>query len=264
MSLLEINNICMYFGGLKALEDISFNVERDLITSVIGPNGAGKTTLFNVLTGLYSPTSGTVFFNEERIDNLPSYKLVSKGISRTFQNIRLLKEMTVLENVQLGHHNELKQNFFDVILNNKKFSEEEKRSKDKALEILDFVGLLKYKDEKAKNLPYGSQKLLEIARTLATESELLLFDEPCAGINKSEKDKLSEIIININKDLGKTIVLIEHDMRFVMSLSDSVVVLNQGELLAIGTPDEIQKNSDVIDAYLGTSSKRSENHVANH
>lgn len=255
MALLEVDNVCMHFGGLKAVNNVSLKVEKGMIAALIGPNGAGKTTLFNVITGFYTPTSGTITFNGKRTDGMPSYRLVSNGISRTFQNIRLLQEMTVLENVQLGHHHKLRQSFLDTLLISKRFRDEENSSKLEASESLDFVGLLDYKDEKAKNLPYGLQRKLEIARTLATGAEMLLFDEPCAGMNTNEKEQLSYLIIDINKKLNKTIMLIEHNMRFVMKLSESITVLNQGELLATGNPEEIQNNPEVIKAYLGSNRK---------
>lgn len=261
MSLLEVRDICMYFGGLKALNNVSLTVEKGKVAALIGPNGAGKTTLFNVITGFYAPTSGKISFNGESIEGIPTYQLVSKGISRTFQNIRLLQEMTVLENVQLGHHYKLHQNLLDTLLISKRFKKEEEYSKLDAAEALKFVGLLDFKDEKAKNLPYGLQRKLEIARTLATGAEMLLFDEPCAGMNTAEKEQLSYLIIDINKKLNKTIMLIEHDMRFVMKLSESITVLNQGELLAAGTPSEIQNNPDVVKAYLGSARKKVDNNA---
>lgn len=256
MALLEVHNVGKYFGGLKALNNVSLYAEKGKISALIGPNGAGKTTLFNVITGFYAPSVGEVLYNGEHIEGLPAYKLVSKGISRTFQNIRLLQEMTVLENVQLGHHDKLKQNFLDTLLVSGRFRKEEKLSKQDAAESLEFVGLQDLKEEKAKNLPYGLQRKLEIARTLATGAEMLLFDEPCAGMNTAEKEQLARLIRDINAKLAKTIVLIEHDMRFVMNLSENITVLAQGELLMAGTPEEVQQDQKVIDAYLGSRRKK--------
>lgn len=255
MALLEVNNVCMYFGGLKALENVSMRAEKGQISALIGPNGAGKTTLFNVITGFYAPTKGEVIFNGQHIEGLPAYKLVDLGISRTFQNIRLLQEMTALENVQLGHHHNLKQNLLDTVFISKRYKEEEEKSKMDAMECLEFVGIADYKDEKAKNMPYGHQRKVEIARTLATGAEILLFDEPCAGMNTAEKAQLAVLIRRINEELHKTVMLIEHDMRFVMQLSDHITVLARGELLAVGSPEEIQKNPAVIEAYLGSARK---------
>jgi len=255
MPLLEVKDIVMQFGGLKALNHVSLTVEEGKISGLIGPNGSGKTTLFNVITGFLVPTEGTVSCNGESIGGLPAYDLVSMGIARTFQNIHLLQEMTVEENVQLGLHHELKHNFLDAVLMSKRYREEEKRGKMQADEALEFVGLGALKNEKAKNLPYGLQRKLEIARTLVTGAKLLLFDEPCAGMNTAEKEQLSSLITKINTELKKTVLLVEHDMRVVMKLSEHIAVLSQGELLAVGSPVEIQSNPKVIEVYLGSKRK---------
>ena len=256
MPLLEVKDIVMQFGGLKALNHVSLTVEEGKISGLIGPNGSGKTTLFNVITGFLVPTEGTVSCNGESIGGLPAYDLVSIGIARTFQNIHLLQEMTVEENVQLGLHHELKHSFFDAVLISKRYREEEKQGKMQADEALEFVGLGALKNEKAKNLPYGLQRKLEIARTLVTGAKLLLFDEPCAGMNTAEKEQLSSLIIKINTELKKTVLLVEHDMRMVMKLSQRIAVLSQGELLAVGSPVEIQNNPKVIEVYLGSKRKK--------
>ncbi|MCD2492572.1 ABC transporter ATP-binding protein [Lacrimispora sp. NSJ-141] len=261
MALLEAQHINMFFGGLKALNDVSLQAEEGKISALIGPNGAGKTTLFNVMTGFLVPTAGKVLFRGEEVQGLPAYKYVEKGLSRTFQNIRLLQEMTVLENVQLGCHHNMKQNLFDELFISPRCRREENESRESSMEALEFVGLGDLAGEKAKNLPYGHQRKLEIARTLATGAEMLLFDEPCAGMNTAEKAQLSELILDINKKLKKTVMLIEHDMRFVMKLSDTITVLAQGEWLAAGSPEEIQANPKVIEAYLGTKRKAVGYHV---
>lgn len=245
----------MRFGGLKALDHVSLKVEKGTISALIGPNGSGKTTLFNVITGFLVPTEGKVVYNGESIEGLPAYKLVSKGISRTFQNIHLLQEISVLENVQLGVHHMLKQNFLDMICVSKRYREEEERSRMDSEEALQFVGLGASKSEAVRNLPYGLQRKVEIARTLVTGAQLLLFDEPCAGMNTMEKEQLLYLIRDINKKLNKTVVVIEHDMRFVMELSEHISVLSQGELLATGSPVEIANNPKVIEAYLGSRRK---------
>ena len=256
MALLEVQSVDKVFGGLKALNNVSMKAEKGEISALIGPNGAGKTTLFNVITGFYTPTSGTILFEGEHIEGLPSYKLISKGISRTFQNIHLIQEMTALENVQLGHHHILKETLLDSMVFSKRYRRDEKYSREDAEQCLAFVGLDQYKNELVKNLPYGVQKKLEIARTLASGAELLLFDEPCAGLNTAEKAQLEVLVTDINTKLKKTIVLIEHDMRFVMNLSEHITVLARGELLAVGTPKEIQTNPAVMEAYLGSARSR--------
>jgi branched-chain amino acid transport system ATP-binding protein len=255
MALMEVRNIVMEFGGLKALNHVSLTVEKGTISALIGPNGSGKTTLFNVITGFLVPSEGDVIYNGKNMIGLPAFELVSQGISRTFQNIRLLQEMTALENVQLGCHHALKQNLLDTMFISKRYREEEKRSQIDAEEALQFVGLSAVKSELAKNLPYGLQRKLEIARTLVTDAPLLLFDEPCAGMNTMEKEQLSDLILAINKKLNRTVMLIEHDMRFVMKLSEHITVLSQGELLATGNPSEIRNNPKVIETFLGSTRK---------
>ncbi len=258
MSLLEVKHVGMQFGGLKALSEVSLSVKEGQIYALIGPNGAGKSTLFNVISGFLTPTEGTISFEGKEIQGLPSYKLTPLGISRTFQNIRLLGDVTVLENVRLGHHVRCKQTFWDAEFKTKRYREEEAKSIADGVEVLEFVGIGAVKNELAKNLPYGIQRKLEIARALATGAKLLLFDEPCAGMNSAEKLALADLILQINRELKRTVVLIEHDMRFVMKLSEEITVLNQGQVIGHGTPEEIQENPKVIEAYLGTGRRKNQ------
>lgn len=255
MALMEAKDIVMQFGGLKALNHVSLTVEEGTISALIGPNGSGKTTLFNVITGFLVPMEGQVIYNSERIEGLAPEQLVSKGISRSFQTSRLLLDISVLENAELGRHHLVKENLLDTMFVTKRYTKEEERTRLEAEEALQFVGLSALRNEVAKNLPYGLQRKLEIARTLVTGAKLILLDEPCAGMNTGEKEQLSYLIMDINKKLKKTIVIIEHDMRFVMKLSERITVLSQGKLLATGTPLEITNNPEVITAYLGSKRK---------
>lgn len=254
--ILETKNLTMEFGGLTAVDKVNFNVNQGEIVALIGPNGAGKTTFFNCVTGVYTPTSGDILISpkgetQQRINGLKPNKVTEKGLARTFQNIRLFQNMTVLENVMIGRHSKLKSGLLGAIFRPKSTIEEEQQVIQDSYEILFEVGLEKYVNELAKNLPYGAQRRLEIARAMATEPALLLLDEPAAGMNPQETKELDEMILKI-RDVNKiSILLIEHDMSLVMSISERIFVVDYGKLIAEGSPDEIKQNPDVIKAYLG-------------
>jgi len=249
--LLNIKGIWKSFGGLMALRHISLDVKEGDIKALIGPNGAGKTTLLNIISGIYQPDKGEVFFLGERIVYLAPTKIARKGISRTFQHVELFGNMTVLENVMVGRYVKSRAGFFSSGFKLPYVMKEEKEIQHKSEEILEYINLAQRKDELASNLPIGEQRILEIGRALATEPRLLLLDEPAAGLNIRETRNLGEIIRKIREELRITIVLVEHDMELVMRISDSITVLNFGEVIAEGTPLEVQKNKEVIVAYLG-------------
>ncbi|MEU0413377.1 ABC transporter ATP-binding protein [Streptomyces griseorubiginosus] len=247
--VLEARNVTMRFGGLTAVRSVDFTVNAGEIVGLIGPNGAGKTTFFNCLTGLYVPTEGTVSYKGTVLP--PKPHLVTKaGIARTFQNIRLFANMTVLENVLVGRHTRTKEGLWSALLRGPGFKKAEKASEERAMELLEFIGLAGKRDHLARNLPYGEQRKLEIARALASEPGLLLLDEPTAGMNPQETRATEELVFAI-RDKGIAVLLIEHDMRFVFNLSDRVAVLVQGEKLVEGTSDVVQADERVIAAYLG-------------
>ncbi|MFH2091483.1 MAG: ABC transporter ATP-binding protein [Pseudomonadota bacterium] len=251
MALLEIENMTKTFLGLKAISGVSFSLEKGQIVSIIGPNGAGKTTFFNTLTGIYKPNLGTIRFNGKSLLNLSPDKIASRGIARTFQNIRLFPDMTVVENILVGMHVKLRQTALQTLLRAPFFKTEEKNGENKAVELMHYVGLKNVGNELAKNLPYGYQRRLEIARALAAEPLLLLLDEPAAGMNPQETDEIVELFRSIRNDMGITILLIEHDMRVVMNISENICVMDYGEKIAEGTPEQIRNNPQVIEAYLG-------------
>ncbi len=238
------------FGGVKAIEDISFRIQGGSIVSIIGPNGAGKTTLFNCLTGMTRPTRGQMHLSGDEISGLPAHSIVRLGIARTFQNIRLFKEMTVLENVMVAQHKMIKTGFISALARGSKFRSEEEKAENKALEYLALVGLEGLANMRSANLPYGDQRRLEIARAFATEPHLILLDEPTAGMNPKETSEIMELIKKL-KTMGKTVLLIEHDMRVVMGISEKIIVLDHGVKIAEGTPDEVKSDQLVIEAYLG-------------
>ena len=254
--ILETKNLTMDFGGLRAVDNINFHVNDGEIVALIGPNGAGKTTFFNCITGVYKPTGGDMFIapdgtHSERINGLKPNNVTEKGLARTFQNIRLFQNMTVLENVMIGRHCRLSAGILGAILRTKATLAEEKKVVDDSYEILEEIGLTQFANEFAKNLPYGAQRRLEIARAMATDPFLLLLDEPAAGMNPQETKELDELILHIRKNKKISILLIEHDMSLVMSVSEKIFVVDYGKLIAEGTPDEIKRNPEVIKAYLG-------------
>jgi branched-chain amino acid transport system ATP-binding protein len=248
--MLEVSGITQVFGGVTALEDVSFAIKRGEITGVIGPNGAGKTTLFNIITGIYTQTSGRVSLNGRDVSGLPPERLARLKLVRTFQNIELFGGMTVLENVMVGLHTRSSSGLFSCALRMPWSRTEESRIREGALQWLEFTGITDLADVMAGNLPFGKGRMLEIARALAVEPEIILMDEPAAGLNSQETLGLARLILQI-RDLGITVVLVEHDMELVMDICDRIVVLNLGRKLAEGTPREIQENHEVIAAYLG-------------
>ncbi len=254
--ILDVRNLTMQFGGLKAVDNVSLQVYPEQIVALIGPNGAGKTTFFNCVTGIYKPTAGDIYLRTKdgkkvRINGMKPNKITELGLARTFQNIRLFPNMTALENVMVGRHCRTKSWILGAIFKGPRTRREEEETIEKSYELLKLVGLEKYVNELAKNLPYGAQRRLEIARALATEPSVLLLDEPAAGMNPKETAELMDLIYHIRDNENVSILLIEHDMKLVMNISEKVYVMEYGKLLAEGTPEEIRHNPAVIKAYLG-------------
>jgi branched-chain amino acid transport system ATP-binding protein len=251
--LLQTFALRKEFGGLVAVDDVDFTVPAESIVSLIGPNGAGKTTFFNMLTGVYKPTAGRVVFAGEDLTSVPPHVFTQRGIGRTFQNIRLFQNMTALENVLVGMHTRLKGTLVEAILHTPRVKHEEDDARVRARELLEFSGLRRKDNQIGRNLSYGDQRRLEVARALATEPKLLLLDEPTAGMNPQETAEFTAFVGRLRTERGLAVLLIEHDMRVVMGVSDRVTVLDYGEKIAEGSPTEIQKNERVIEAYLGSA-----------
>lgn len=251
MAFLEVDNMSLEFGGVKACQNVTLKLEPGILYGLIGPNGAGKSTIFNVLTGIYPPTRGDVRLAGESLVNKKPFEIAQKGIGRTFQNIRLFKELTVLENVMSAFYSSSHSSMIDMVFETKKFHDEENEVKAKALELLKVMGIEDLADVPAGGLPYGKQRKLEIARALGLNPKLLLLDEPAAGLNPTETRELTDLIRKIQKDRNITVLLIEHDMGLVMKICEKIYVLVQGQLVCEGTADVVQNDKRVIEAYLG-------------
>ncbi|HEX4503528.1 MAG TPA: high-affinity branched-chain amino acid ABC transporter ATP-binding protein LivG [Scandinavium sp.] len=249
--LLSVNGLMMRFGGLLAVNNVNLELHPQEIVSLIGPNGAGKTTVFNCLTGFYKPTGGSIMLRDKHLEGLPGQQIAQMGVVRTFQHVRLFREMTVIENLLVAQHKQLKSGLFSGLLKTPAFRNAQSEALDRAATWLERIGLLQHANRQASNLAYGDQRRLEIARCMVTQPEILMLDEPAAGLNPKETKELDELIAELRSHHNTTILLIEHDMKLVMGISDRIYVVNQGTPLANGTPEEIRNNPDVIRAYLG-------------
>jgi branched-chain amino acid transport system ATP-binding protein len=251
LPLVQVNNVSMQFGGITAIRNLSFTIAERSITGLIGPNGSGKTTFFNILSGMYTPSAGMILLRGENIAGMKPHMISQRGIARTFQITRLFPQMTVLDNMLIAQKHQTGERFWFGLLNPPSVRAQEQEFEKKALNLLEYVGLSRMKDERAGNLSYGQQKLLELGRAVMAGPDLLLLDEPFAGVNPTLIERLSTLILELNRDRGLTIVLIEHMMKIIMRLAEVIIVLNHGERIAEGTPGEVQQDDAAIKAYLG-------------
>lgn len=254
-STIHLERVSMHFGGIKAIDDVTFDAEKGKILGIIGPNGAGKTTIFNVISGIYIPTSGEIYSDNLLLNQLPPHKIVGTTVGRTFQNIRLFDDQTVIDNLKIAQYCRIQYSFFDTIFLSSKYREEEKRIQEEAMDALSYLGLSEKANKIAGSLPYGEQRRVEIARALVSKPKAILLDEPAAGMNSSEIDKLNKFILKIRDDFDLSILLVEHQMRLVMNVCDEIIVLNFGKKIASGKPENIRTNDKVLEAYLGKAHK---------
>ncbi len=250
-AVVSFRDVCMYFGGVKAIDEITFDVEKGKIFGIIGPNGAGKSTLFNVLTGVYIPTRGEILYKGQPVNKLMPHVITGGGIARTFQNIKLFDSESVLDNLKVAHYSHIRYGVMDALLHTGKFRSEETRIEQESMEVLEYLGLSQHANSKAGSLPYGEQRRVEIARALCCKPDVLLLDEPAAGMNPAEVDSLNRLILNIRDHYDLTILVVEHQMRLVMSICDEILVMNFGRKLLQGLPEEVKNDPRVLEAYLG-------------